>query len=56
MSVFTRGVRDNKEAGFSVIELAVVLLIAAIMMTLSMIAFGRASGHYKLNQKAHNFA
>jgi type II secretory pathway pseudopilin PulG len=51
-----RNVRGNREAGFSVVELAVVLLIAAIMMTLSMIAFGRASAHYKLSQKAYNFA
>src|ERR1051325_849462 len=56
MPVFTRSARDNKEAGFSIIEIAVVLLIAAVMMTLSMIAFGRASGHYKLSQKAYNFA
>jgi prepilin-type N-terminal cleavage/methylation domain-containing protein len=56
MSISTRNVRDNREAGFSVIELSVVLLIAGIMMTLSMIAFGRASAHYKLSQKAYNFA
>lgn len=56
MPGFTRNVRDDSEAGFSVVELSVVLLIIAIMMTLSMIAFGRASAHYKLSQKAYNFA
>jgi prepilin-type N-terminal cleavage/methylation domain-containing protein len=56
MSHFTRSVRDNGEAGFTLIELAAVVLIVTIMMTLSMIFFGRASAHYKLNQKAQDFA
>ncbi|HVG22092.1 MAG TPA: GspH/FimT family pseudopilin [Blastocatellia bacterium] len=56
MPVFTSSVGDKREAGFSVVELGVVLLIVAIIMTITMIAFGRASAHYKLNQKAHEFA
>jgi prepilin-type N-terminal cleavage/methylation domain-containing protein len=56
MSAFTRNIRDSSEAGFSLVEILVVVLITAIIMTFSLILFWRASGYYQLGQKASNLA
>ena len=56
MSVFTRNVRDSREAGFSLIEIMVVVMISAIIMTFSLIIFGEASANYQLGQNASTLA
>jgi prepilin-type N-terminal cleavage/methylation domain-containing protein len=56
MSVFNRNAIGSREAGFSLVEILVVVLITAIIMTFSLILFGRASGNYQLGQKASTIA
>lgn len=56
MSAFKLSVRGKREAGFSLIELSVVVLFTAIITTFSLILFSKASGNYQLNQKANAMA
>jgi prepilin-type N-terminal cleavage/methylation domain-containing protein len=42
------------EAGFSLIELAIVVAIAAILASTSLIIFGKARAHYELVNNAQN--
>lgn len=56
MPVFTRNVRDSREAGFSMVEIMAVVFIAAIIMTFSAILFERGSANYQLSQKASTLA
>ena len=56
MSGFRGNASHSREAGFSLIELTVVVMFAAIIMTFSLIVFGRASGRYQLNHKANALA
>src|SRR5438552_4003659 len=44
----------NAEAGFSVLELAVVVLIAGIITAASVVMFTKGKARYQLSQKAHN--
>jgi len=48
--------KNNKspEAGFSVIELAIVVAIVAILASMSLIIFGKARAHYDLVNNAQS--
>lgn len=46
--------KDKFESGYSVIELAVVVLIAGIIMSFSVIMFGKGKARYQLTQKAQS--
>lgn len=44
------------ESGFSVIELAIVVMITLIITSFSILQFGKARSHYSLSQNAKNIA
>ncbi len=48
--------KNNKspEAGFSIIELAIIVAIVAIIASMSLIIFGKARAHYELVNNAQN--
>ena len=48
--------RTNGEAGFSVIELAVVVTIAGIMTASSVVMFAKGKARYQLSQKAQSMS
>jgi hypothetical protein len=48
--------RTNREAGFSVIELAVVFTIAGIMTASSVVMFAKGKARYQLSQKAQSMS
>lgn len=48
--------RTNGEAGFSVIELAVVFTIAGIMTASSVVMFAKGKARYQLSQKAQSMS
>ena len=45
---------NDSEAGFGLIEIAVVLTIAAVVISMSVVVFGRAAAKYELSQRAQN--
>jgi prepilin-type N-terminal cleavage/methylation domain-containing protein len=45
---------NDSEAGFGLIEISVVLTIAAVIISMSVVVFGRAAATYQLSQKAQN--
>lgn len=53
MGVF-RSSQKNGEAGFTMVELAVVVLIAGIVTAASVIMFAKGKARYQLSQKAQN--
>ncbi|HKG23828.1 MAG TPA: GspH/FimT family pseudopilin [Blastocatellia bacterium] len=55
MSILLRKNNRSLEAGFSVIELAIVVAIAAILASMSLIIFGKTRAHYELVNNARNF-
>jgi Tfp pilus assembly protein FimT len=46
----------DREAGFGVIETVIVVAVAAIVITMTLMFFGNASARYQLSQKAQNIA
>jgi Tfp pilus assembly protein PilW len=48
--------QPGTESGFSVIELAIVVMIALILASFSVLYFGKARSHYNLSRKAQNIA
>src|SRR6266436_8599999 len=44
----------NAEAGFSVLELAVVVMIAGVITATSVVMFAKGKARYQLSQKAQN--
>jgi type II secretory pathway pseudopilin PulG len=54
MSVFLPKNNKSSEAGFSVIELAIIVAIVAIITSMSLIIFGKARAHYELVNNAQN--
>ena len=51
-----RSNRRNVEAGFSMIELVVVVLIAGVITAASVVMFANGKGRYQLSQKAQNIS
>ena len=48
--------RNSAEAGFGVIELAIVVSVTAIIVTMSLLIFGKAKARYDLRHKAQSLA
>lgn len=46
--------KDRGQAGFGVIEIVIVVGVAAVVMTMALVFFGRAKARYEINQKAQN--
>lgn len=54
MKSIDRNSRNNGEAGFGVIEIAIVVAIGAVIISMAVVAFGRAAKSYEMSQKAQN--
>jgi hypothetical protein len=51
-----QGSKVGSESGFSVIELAIVVMITLIITSFSVLQFSKARSHYSLSQNAQNIA
>ena len=47
--------KNNREAGYSLLEVATVMAVAAIVTATSIIVFAKAKANYDLSQKAEKF-
>ena len=48
--------RRDHEAGFGVIETVIVVAVAAVVLSMTLMFFGNAGARYQLSQKAQNLA